>query len=641
MSRASSFGLLRASATAAAAAFASRRIQSDAAGAFSEPASASTPPDPEGLDAPVAAAYPTTAANKSTARWRVYTDVARDLSSRGDLEAAGVYLRRALAEAKAGFGEKDPHVAAARNNLAELYRLQRRFDEAEKLYAVAAAALEKHYGAAHPAAGAAVHNLAGCKLSRGDFAGAYRAYAAAAAKKKEALGANHPDYATTLFHAAEAKRAGGEYAAAATLLEESVRVLDASGQGESAVACRRLERLAQAQGDLNGDHAAAETTRRRVLEARERAARVAGAFSSLPERENANAIGIVARDANSKTKSKTKPAMRRVGFVGAAAAAAHGGAVASAAEAHAATLAELGRWDEAVSASRRAVEVHEARVETHVGLGSTVGALSPQSPFAFPFLDSFTTGNERGARSGGDYGARTAVDFFASFAAAALALARGDPNAGAADLGAGRSEATDAAAAGRENLRLQLAASRVKCADIMARAARSEGAADAFFGERAAMLAGALAETQRAAETATGRLARLARLESAGGGAGPGSRADDDGDDARTVSASLRRRESAAAPGRHVAALVLFGRAARGVLRLAAESRERVSRNDLVVDGMVSLTDAKCHVGDAAEWLTAGSRAAVRAAVDAALRRALAGELRECRAALEKDVARA
>ena len=55
-------------------------------------------------------------------------------------------------------------------------------------------------------------------------------------------------------------------------------MLDASGQGESAVACRRMERLAQAQGDLNGDHAAAETTRRRPR-AREHAANVAGAFS--------------------------------------------------------------------------------------------------------------------------------------------------------------------------------------------------------------------------------------------------------------------------------------------------------------------------------------------------------------------------
>ena len=156
---------------------------------------------------------------------------------------------------------------------------------------------------------------------------------------------------------AEAKRAGGEYAAAVTLLEESVRVLDASGQGESAVACRRMERLAQTQGDLNGDHVAAEATRRRVLEAREHAAKVAGAFSrETTETEEEN-------EPNSKPGEKPKP-KPRLGFVGAAAAAAHGGAVASAAEAHAASLAQLGRWDEAVSASKRAVELHEARFLT-------------------------------------------------------------------------------------------------------------------------------------------------------------------------------------------------------------------------------------------------------------------------------------
>jgi hypothetical protein len=176
----------------------------------------------------------------------------------------------------------------------------------------------------------------------------------------------------------------------------------------------------------------------------------------------------------------------------------------------------------------------------------------------------------------------------------------------------------------------------------MARAARSEGAAEDFRGERAAMLAGALAETQRAAETAAGRLAKLA-LDGGGDGSG---------DDARTVAASLRRRESAAAPGRHVAALVLFGRAARGALSLAAEelAKEKqkrvssfsepagraISGSDVVIDGLVSLADAKCHVGDAAEWLAAGSRAAALVAMDAAHRRALAGELQECRAALEK-----
>ena len=182
----------------------------------------------------------------------------------------------------------------------------------------------------------------------------------------------------------------------------------------------------------------------------------------------------------------------------------------------------------------------------------------------------------------------------------------------------------------------------------MARAARSEGAAEDFRGERAAMLATALAETQRAAETAASRLAKLA-LD---GSRGDGSRGDGGVDDARTVTASLRRRESAAAPGRHVAALVLFGRAARGALSLAAEELAKkkhdgvssfsqpagraISGSDVVVDGLVSLADAKCHVGDAAEWLAAGSRAAALVAMDAAHRRALAGELQECRAALEK-----
>jgi hypothetical protein len=615
MSRARAFCLLRASAAAAAAAFASRRIHGDASGAFSEPASASTPPDPAGLDAPVAAAYPKTAANKSTAQWRVYTDVARDLSSRGDLEAAGVYLRRALHEAIAGFGEDDPHVAAARNNLAELYRLQRRFDEAEKLYAVAAAALEKHYGPSHPAAGAATHNLAGCKLSRGDYAGAYRAYASAALKKKKALGAHHPDYAATLFHMAEAKRAGGEYAAAVTLLEESVRVLDASGQGESAVACRRMERLAQTQGDLNGDHVAAEATRRRVLEAREHAAKVAGAFSrETTETEEEN-------EPNSKPGEKPKP-KPRLGFVGAAAAAAHGGAVASAAEAHAASLAQLGRWDEAVSASKRAVELHEARFLT--AAEETVRDTQREGT---PFGAYFPSLNE-------------SVDAIVAFASAATAAVTGP--------GEKEIETDKSSSAGRENLRLQLAASRLKCADVMARAARSgtshqksdKKAPDAFRGERAALISDALKETQRAAESAAGSLARRAisrqeNVSTSDERTRVASSGVDDHLKARTVAASLRRRESAEAPERHVAALVLFGRAARGALALAEDSREEnVSLAD--VDGLVSLADATFHVGDAAEWLGAGARAAALAEMDDAHRRALQGELRECRAALAK-----
>ena len=233
------------------------------------------------------------------------------------------------------------------------------------------------------------------------------------------------------------------------------------------------------------------------------------------------------------------------------------------------------------------------------------------------------------------------VDAIVAFASAATAAVTGEKeNEKDASSPRENEKAAGAAEAGRENLRLQLAASRLKCADVMVRAARSgtshRDAPDAFRGERAALIGDALAETQRAAESAAGRLARLAI-----------SRRDGVDDDlkARTVAASLRRRESAEAPERHVAALVLFGRAARGALALAEERRElkqnasepdAARRADVCHEQIVSLADATFHVGDAAEWLAAGARAAALAEMDDAHRRALQGELRECRAALAK-----
>ena len=66
------------------------------------------PARPRGSRRAVAAAYPTTAANKSTAQWRVHGRRAGPVLPRRP-RGRGAYLRRALAEAKAGFGEDDPH----------------------------------------------------------------------------------------------------------------------------------------------------------------------------------------------------------------------------------------------------------------------------------------------------------------------------------------------------------------------------------------------------------------------------------------------------------------------------------------------------------------------------------------------------
>ena len=57
------------------------------------------------------------------------------------LVEAEKYLKQALAEAKQGFGEDDPHVAGACNNLAELHRLKKDFHAAEVLYQEVCAAI--------------------------------------------------------------------------------------------------------------------------------------------------------------------------------------------------------------------------------------------------------------------------------------------------------------------------------------------------------------------------------------------------------------------------------------------------------------------------------------------------------------------
>jgi hypothetical protein len=43
-------------------------------------------------------------------------------------------MTAALAEAIKGFGDDDPHVAAARQNLAEQYRVMQKYDMALPLY---------------------------------------------------------------------------------------------------------------------------------------------------------------------------------------------------------------------------------------------------------------------------------------------------------------------------------------------------------------------------------------------------------------------------------------------------------------------------------------------------------------------------
>ena len=69
-------------------------------------------------------------------------------------------FQAAVKEAEA-FGPQDPRLATSLNNLAELYRLQGKFVDAEPLYKRSLAIREKSLGPEHPRVAGSLNNLAG------------------------------------------------------------------------------------------------------------------------------------------------------------------------------------------------------------------------------------------------------------------------------------------------------------------------------------------------------------------------------------------------------------------------------------------------------------------------------------------------
>ncbi|MFQ5662850.1 MAG: tetratricopeptide repeat protein [Terriglobia bacterium] len=76
-----------------------------------------------------------------------------------DYAEAEKLLLAALQEAEK-FGEQDPRFAASLNNLAELYRAQGKYEQAELLHQRALAIAEKALGPEHPAVATTLENYA-------------------------------------------------------------------------------------------------------------------------------------------------------------------------------------------------------------------------------------------------------------------------------------------------------------------------------------------------------------------------------------------------------------------------------------------------------------------------------------------------
>ncbi|KAI3668872.1 hypothetical protein L6452_40088 [Arctium lappa] len=183
--------------------------------------------------------------NIHTSKWRVFTDNGRDLFLQGKLEDAERLFVAALQEAKEGFGERDPHVASACNNLAELYRVKKAFDKAEPLYLEAINILEESYGHEDIRVGAALHNLGQFYLLQKKLDGAHACYKRALKIKRQVLGEGHADYAETMYHLGKVLYLQGNGKDAEALIADSIKIFEDAGHGESFLFTRRLRYLVQ------------------------------------------------------------------------------------------------------------------------------------------------------------------------------------------------------------------------------------------------------------------------------------------------------------------------------------------------------------------------------------------------------------
>jgi tetratricopeptide (TPR) repeat protein len=143
--------------------------------------------------------------------WQSYIDAAVEAYVEGDYAEARKQFERAVKTAEA-FGLEDPRLATSLNGLAETYRAQGHYAEAEPLYKRSLAIREKTLGPEHPDVATSLNNLAGIYKVQGHYAEAEPLYQRSLAIYEKALGPEHPDVATSLENYAYLLRATGRSA---------------------------------------------------------------------------------------------------------------------------------------------------------------------------------------------------------------------------------------------------------------------------------------------------------------------------------------------------------------------------------------------------------------------------------------------
>ncbi len=125
-----------------------------------------------------------------------------------------------------GFGPQDQRLATSLGYLGEVYRLQRRYAEAEPLHKRALAIREKALGAEHPRIATSLNNLALVYHDQGRYAEAEPLHKRSLAIREKALGPEHRHVARSLENYAALLRKTGR-SAEATRMEARAKAIRA------------------------------------------------------------------------------------------------------------------------------------------------------------------------------------------------------------------------------------------------------------------------------------------------------------------------------------------------------------------------------------------------------------------------------
>ena len=138
-------------------------------------------------------------------------------------QAESLYLE-ALKLSKQLLGEKHPEVATCMNNLATLYRKQGRYDEAQPLYLEALELRQDILGKDNPDYATSVHNLAVLYDCQQRYDEAEPLYLEALELRKTILGEDHPDVATSLNDLALLYYSQEQYEEAEPLYQQALEI---------------------------------------------------------------------------------------------------------------------------------------------------------------------------------------------------------------------------------------------------------------------------------------------------------------------------------------------------------------------------------------------------------------------------------